>query len=115
MLEDVSIHALQAAMRGLSERQRAISDDIANVNTPFFRARTVSFEGSLKRALAEGDDPRGVAPAVSVSTAPGGLNGNNVDLAAESVASVNTELAYQLALRAAGDRFAIVRSAIRGG
>jgi flagellar basal-body rod protein FlgB len=115
MLDDVSISALHAAMRGLHERQRAITDDIANVNTPFFRARSVAFEGSLKQALARGDDPlSATTPTVHVSTAPGGLNGNNVDLAAESIASVDTELAYQLALRAAGDRFAIVRTAIKG-
>lgn len=115
MLDDVSVDALQAAMRGLSTRQRAISDDIANVDTPFYRARSVSFEGDLKRAVASGRDPLSVAPATGVSNAPAGLNGNNVDLTAETMASVNTELAYQLALRAAGDRFTLYRTAIKGG
>jgi flagellar basal-body rod protein FlgB len=114
MLDDVSVDALQAAMRGLSARQRAISDDIANVDTPFYRARSVSFEGDLKRALDGGRDPLSVAPTTVVSNAPAGLNGNNVDLTAETMASVSTELAYQLALRAAGDRFSLYRSAIKG-
>jgi flagellar basal-body rod protein FlgB len=115
MLESVAINALHAAMRGLHERQSAITDDIANVNTPFFRARSVQFEGSLKQALAGGDDPlAATTPTVQVSDAPAGLNGNNVDLAAETLASVDTELAYQLALRAAGDRFSILRTAIKG-
>ncbi|HYY12607.1 MAG TPA: flagellar biosynthesis protein FlgB [Kineosporiaceae bacterium] len=114
MLDDVSVDALHAAMRGLAARQRAISDDIANVDTPFYRARNVSFEGDLKRALDGGRDPMSVAPTTVVSTAPGGLNGNNVDLTAETTASVSTELAYQLALRAAGDRFGLYRAAIRG-
>ena len=114
MLESVAINALHAAMRGLHERQSAITDDIANVNTPFFRARSVQFEGSLKQALAAGDDPLTATPSVQVSNAPAGLNGNNVDLTAESVSSVDTQLAYQLALRAAGDRFTLVRTAIKG-
>ena len=113
MLDDVSISALSAALRGLSERQRAISDDIANVNTPFYTARSVAFEDSLRTALKGGDDPAGVTPTVTASQAPAGLNGNNVDLQAETVASVDTELAYQLALRATGDRFSLVRAAIR--
>jgi len=50
----------------------------------------------------------------TVSNAPAGLNGNNVDLTAETTASVDTELAYQLALRAAGDRFTLYRTAIKG-
>ena len=114
MLHDVSIDALQAAMRGLSARQKAISDDIANVNTPFYRARSVSFEADLKRALEGGSDPLGVTPTTTVSTAPAGLNGNNVDVTAETTQSVDTELAYQLALRAAGDRFSLYRTAIAG-
>ena len=114
MLDDVSVDALQAAMRGLSARQRAISDDIANVDTPFYRARSVSFEADLKRAVTDGKNPLSVAPTTSVSDAPAGLNGNNVDLTTETMASVNTELAYQLALRAAGDRFTLYRTAIKG-
>ena len=114
MLDDVSVNALQAAMRGLSARQRAISDDIANVNTPFYRARSISFEADLQRALASGNNPLAVTPTTTVSDAPAGLNGNNVDLTAETTASVDTELAYQLALRAAGDRFALYRTAIAG-
>jgi flagellar basal-body rod protein FlgB len=114
MLEDVSIDALQSAMHGLSARQRAISGDIANVNTPFYRAHDVAFEADLQRALDDGSDPLGVAPTTTLSAAPAGLNGNNVDLTAETTASVKTELAYQLALRAAGDRFSLYRTAIAG-
>jgi len=114
MLEDVSVGALHAALNGLAARQRAISDDIANVNTPFFRARSVSFEGDLKRALEDGENPLEVTPSVQVSTAPVGLTYSNVDLAAETVSSVNTQLAYDLALRATGDRFSILRTAVRG-
>ena len=114
MLDDVTVDVLQAAMRGLSARQRAISDDIANVDTPFYQARSVSFEADLRRAVSGGRDPRSVAPTTTLSTAPAGLNGNNVNLTAETLASVDTELAYQLTLRAAGDRFSLYRSAIRG-
>jgi flagellar basal-body rod protein FlgB len=114
MLDDVSISALHSAMDGLQARQRAISGDIANVNTPYYRARSVAFEDSLKQALHFGDDPRSVQPTVVFSRAAGGLTGNNVDLEAETVLGVKTELSYELALRAAGDRFALVRSAIKG-
>ena len=114
MLDDISISTLQAALNGLAARQRAISDDIANVNTPHFRARTVAFEGDLKQALGNGSDPLAVQPKTIVSTAPGGLTDTNVNLADETVAAVNTQLAYELALRATGDRFSLYRSAVRG-
>ena len=114
MLDDVSIDALHSAMDGLQARQRAISTDIANVNTPYYRARSVAFEDSLKQALAFGDDPMSVQPSVLFSDAAGGLTGNNVDLEAETVLGAKTELSYELALRAAGDRFSLVRTAIKG-
>jgi flagellar basal-body rod protein FlgB len=114
MLDDVSISTLHAALNGLAARERAISDDIANVNTPYFRSRTVTFEADLKRALDEGADPLSVRAQTVVSHAPGNLAGNNVNLVEATVSSVDTQLAYELALRATGDRFALYRSAVRG-
>lgn len=66
--------------RGLdaaSLRQEVISDNIANVDTPGFKASRVSFEDELRRALQglEGSPPadgRGSPPAVRlVGTHPG--------------------------------------------
>lgn len=114
MLDDVTISTLHAALNGLAARERALSDNIANVNTPYFRARTVSFENELKRALTDGDDPLAIRPQVQFSDAPGGLTGNNVNLTDITVAAMNTQLAYELAVRATGDRFSLYRSAVRG-
>jgi len=106
MLEDVSVSALHAALNGLAARQRAVSDDIANVNTPYFRAR--------KNALAGGQDPMAVTPSTEYTADPNGLTYSNVDLNQETISSVNTQLAYDLALRATGDRFTLLRSAAKG-
>jgi flagellar basal-body rod protein FlgB len=114
VLNDITIGALHAALDGLSARQQAISSDIANVNTPYYRARSVDFESTLQRALGNGDDPMSVTPTVQYSDAAGGLTGNNVDLNAETVASTKTEMSYELALRAVGDRFALINTAIKG-
>jgi len=115
LLNDVSIAALHAAMNGLSARERAVNDGIANVNTPYFRARRVAFESDLKRAVESGADPvTSVTPTVSFTDDPAGLTGNNVDLEAETLIGVDTQMRYELALRAAGDRFSLLRSAIRG-
>jgi flagellar basal-body rod protein FlgB len=112
LLNDPTIGVLHAALDGLSARQTAISDDIANVNTPYYRARSMDFEASLKQAIGNGDDPMSVTPTVEYSNAAGGLTGNNVDLNAETVASTKTEMSYELALRAVGDRFSLIKTAI---
>jgi flagellar basal-body rod protein FlgB len=114
MLEDISVDALQAAMRGLSARQDAISNNIANVNTPYYTARSVSFENQLQQALADGSDPLTASMTTGYTTDPAGLNGNNVDLNAQTELGIETELKMDLALRATGDRFTLLRSAVRG-
>lgn len=114
MLQETSIDVLQAAMRGLSTRQDAISNNIANVNTPYYTARTASFENELRRAIADGDNPLTSEVTTGVSTSAAGLNGNNVNLADETMLGIETQMKMQLALRATGDRFSLLRSAVRG-
>jgi flagellar basal-body rod protein FlgB len=114
MLQEASIDILQAAMRGLSAREDAISNNIANVNTSNYTGKTVSFENQLRRAIADGDNPLSSGISTGVSTAAAGLNGNNVNLADETVLGIETQMKMQLALRATGDRFSLLRTAVRG-
>ena len=106
---------LRAALDGLALQERVAANDIANVNTPGFTASTVDFEDSLRTALADGVvDPQETAPVVTASTATPGINGNNVDLGAETMTQMQATFRYQLLSRAVGDRYALVRDAIGG-
>ena len=55
MLESVTSAALASALDGLAARQRAIANNIANVNTPGYTAERVSFESALAASVAEHD------------------------------------------------------------
>lgn len=114
MLDSVSLRALHTALDGLAERQRVISDDISNVNTPFFTARSVAFEDNLRDAVLNGGDPAQVSPVTTYRTDPYNLAYNNVNLDAETVLSADTELRYDLVLRATGDRFSLLNTAAKG-
>jgi flagellar basal-body rod protein FlgB len=114
-LQDVTISALHAALRGLSARQRAISDNIANLETPGFRAGRVDFESSLADALQSGGDPfSSVSPSITRSTDPTLPNGNNVNLDDETLSGIDTNMRYQLVTTAVSDKFRILRTAIKG-
>lgn len=115
MLQDISIDVLQAAMRGLSAREDTISNNIANVNTPYYTARTVSFETQLRQVLTDGGDPLQSRIRTGFTTDAAGLTGNNVDLNAQTLLGLETQMKMDLALRATGDRFTLLRSAVRGG
>ena len=111
MLESVTTTALTSALSGLAQRQRAIADNIANVNTAGYRAKVVSFENALARSVERGDGA--VTATVRESTAATRLNGNNVNLDTETLTNVETVLRYQFASRAVDHEFSMVRTALR--
>ena len=104
---------IYAALNGLAARQRVISNNVANVETPGFIAGRVSFEDSLRAAIADGD-----AGATSVSTRgstdPVNVNGNNVKIDDETIGLIETNLRYQAMTEAMSGKFRILRTAIRG-
>lgn len=112
---DAVSSVLGFALDGIATRQRTIADNLANVDTPGFRASSVDFESALQSALSGGGDPRtsliGAAPAMLATDTPVGANGNNVDLRKETMAAVQSQFQYQLVARAVTDRFDLVRTA----
>ena len=83
MFHSVTMNALSSALDGLAARQQTIAQNIANVNTPNYRAKTVSFESALAQSVAAGSGIAGVTE--GVSGAPTVQNGNNVSLDSETL------------------------------
>jgi flagellar basal-body rod protein FlgB len=120
-VSDAVTNALHSALNGLSQRQNVIADNIANVDTPGFRATSVEFESSLQEAIKNGSlDPDSnrasnvVATEVPTDT-PVGANDNNVDLRKETVAALQTQYSYQTLGRAMTDHFALLKTAAGSG
>ncbi len=111
MLESVTMGALVSALDGLAERQRAIADNVANLQTPGYHAKRVAFEAELARAVGEGSGT--VTPTVARSLEPTRPDGNNVNLDTETLLNVDTNLRYQLATQAVSVQFAELRAAMR--
>jgi len=51
ILSDRALLAAQMALDGLALRQELIGHNLANVDTPGYRAQTVDFQSALRRAL----------------------------------------------------------------
>lgn len=92
-------------------RQRAIADNIANVQTPGYQAKRVQFEAALAAAVSQGNGR--VSPHIATSLEPTREDGNNVNLDTEVVSNIDTNLRYQLATRAMDGKFSMLRSAMR--
>lgn len=124
---------IKTAMEGLVARQRTIADNIANVDTPEFKASRVSFEGQLKQAMGTVDEPlkmtkvqNGVAgpgdapadlkPTVALEADLGRRNdGNNVDVDREMLDLADTNLRYNALVQVMSAKVAGLRYAINEG
>jgi flagellar basal-body rod protein FlgB len=115
VLEDVTSAALHTALSGLSRRQRVIADNISNIETPGFLAGRVQFEDALRSAVAGGGNPASVSPTVARSLEPTREDGNNVNLDHETLSNVDTNLRYQLVLKALDSKYGLLHTAIKGG
>lgn len=111
VLESVTSVALASAMDALSLRQRTIANNIANINTPNYTAKRVSFEDQLAASVQSGDGS--VNATISPSDEPTRTDGNNVNLDTETMSNIDTVLRYQFAARAVAGEFTSLRTALR--
>ncbi len=134
IFNDIGFKSISVALDGLSLRQRVSSNNIANVDTPGYKAQFVSFEDQLQRAMhAETTDPT-VTLAVtsdahlqhrptSGTTIPqvgGNANdlrndANNVDIDLEMTTLAETTLRYQALAQLTTNKLGLLKSIVRGG
>ena len=113
MFDDVASSALRIAVNGLAARQKAIANNIANIETPGYHAQKVKFEEALSHAVESGQPAR-VAPSVNRSLEPTRLNGSNVNLDEETLSHVDTSMRYQLTLRALDSKYGLISTVLKG-
>lgn len=111
LVRDVTLSTLHAALRGLEAQRRAHEQNLANVETPGYLARRVSFRDTLRQAARTGDPARADFD-IQTSTAPTRVNGNNVNVAHEVTGLAGNALDYQLAITAMNAKYALIRAAI---
>ncbi len=112
-ISDTTTSALHRALDGLDRRQQATVANLANLETPDYHAREVSFEESLRAAISDGR-PADAAISVDRSLAPTRLNGNNVNIDVELMTASETKLRQQLAIEGLNAKYRLLRTAISG-
>ena len=124
---------IKTALEGLVSRQRTIADNVANVDTPEFKASRVSFETALKQAAGTveqplrmskvqnavagpGDAPADVKPTVTLESDTGRRNdGNNVDVDREMLELADTNVRFNALIQVMSSKMANLRYAINDG
>ncbi len=121
----------ERVLTAASQRMELLAGNLANADTPNYKARDIDFRSAL--ADAEGRDPAGRMTAtaqghIQGATAPNGraevkyripdqpsLDGNTVEAERESAAIAETSTRYQASLTFLDQRIRGLRLAITGG
>ncbi len=118
-----------AALKVQSQRSQVLAENIANADTPQYKARDVDFHAAMQRLAAPGvgqlqsTDDRHLQPAGQGAGKPAvlyrvpanpSLDGNTVELDQAQARFAETTVNYQAALSFLGSRITGLIGAIRG-
>jgi flagellar basal-body rod protein FlgB len=121
--EPSSSATLENYLKLTATREKIISSNMANVDTPGYRTRDINFESELNSAMtaasfrtADGAEPMQLLPVVrqlqGLMERP---DGNNVSLDREGLEMAETQLRYALAIQLLKRHFHQTLNAINGG
>ena len=117
LIDSPMLRVLSGSLDVNAFRQKLISSNMANIDTPGYRTRDIDFHQSLASAVGEADE--GGVPLAPVARRIPGLierpDGNNVSADRESLLLATTQLRFTLSEQLLKDEFHKILSAIREG
>jgi flagellar basal-body rod protein FlgB len=135
LFDSTRIPTLTRALDAYALRHKVIAENIANVETPGYQAKTVSFEKELSDAMngrslagtrtdprhlplgaeTPGDSAAHVENIPQASGQDGALSGvNQVDIDAEMTELATNQIRFRFAARLLGESFRGIQKSIRG-
>jgi flagellar basal-body rod protein FlgB len=114
--------ATSRALDAASLRHQAISNNLANVNTPGYKRQEVQFETQMAQALAQRGNPCAPGPPVSavrprvvtVNSTSMRNDGNNVDMETEMTNLATNTLDFETLSQSISIYFANLKAVIKG-
>ncbi len=132
LFSDALPQMLKKALDFQSMRHTIIASNIANVDTPGYKAVDIRFEKELRSAIGSGDtlamkttdskhiggrkkDLKGIKPEIIPERGVSRLDGNNVDIDREMTKLAENQLMYIATIRAMTKRGELIKYAIEQG
>ena len=127
---DQTLEAMEAYMTRLSQRQQVVASNLANIDTPGFKTKDVSFHATMQELLsADSMSLRTTRPehteawvpvapqalAFEVQGLPVRADQNNVDLDREMLKLSETAFGYSLITQLVRAKFRTIASSINEG
>ena len=122
LFESVTGRVVSTALDGVAARHRAYAQNLANVDTPGYRARNVAFEDTLRKwrenvgDLGRAPQAPPTAPRViDAGAAARRADGNSVDIDAQMTELAANGLTYETLVASANMRAQRLKSVIHEG
>ncbi len=132
IVNDPTLKILAYALDGLSTRQKAIANNVANVDTPGYKAERVQFESQLQAAIRHSGDSGGLQLQTTnvrhlghtAPFEPSGItitkqnntmrnDGNSVDIDLEMTELAETTIRFQALSQLTGMKISLLKNIIR--
>ena len=110
-VHDVSLRVGEHALKGLWTQQELIADNIANVNTPGYRAKSLDFDGFMRQALRANSDIDAFVRQDQRTQFR--TDGNQVDVEREMVLMMENSLRYRSVLSQVNRKMDMLNSIVR--
>ena len=109
---DTTQSALEKAILGASARQQAITQNLANVDTPGYQRVDVDFHKTLRDAMASGDLKGATFSPQRDASATVRADGSTVDADVEAAAQARNGLEYETLVQVSKARVDIIEAAM---
>jgi flagellar basal-body rod protein FlgB len=111
---DPTAATLKSLLDATALRQKVLSNNLANSDTPGFIRQDVEFEQQLSDAVQRGDVPNVKPEVVEDNQSPARADGNNVSVEHELSEMSKNAMVQQFAIQMMQTKLSIARSAITG-
>ncbi len=120
LFNNTSFRLLQQGLDAVWLKQQVINQNIANSDTPEYKARTVHFravleekKNELKRDFKNSDEELNLRTTITTERGTNQtFNGNNVDIEKEAIALADAQIQYESLVNKISNEFSMIRTAI---
>jgi flagellar basal-body rod protein FlgB len=128
--QNQTLDAMEAYMSRLSQRQQIVASNLANIDTPGYKTKDISFHATMQELLADNvvnpqtsrpEHIQGMieifpqAQVFEVQGIPSRADRNNVDLDREMLKLSETSFAYSLITQMVRSKFGMIATSINEG
>jgi flagellar basal-body rod protein FlgB len=111
-MPDDSLKVLEKIMDVASFRQKLIASNVANADTPGYRAKDISFQDELKRVMSGSGGSFNVQETMPTMLS---RDGNTVNLDIEMTKTAENHLLYNSAAQILSMKIKMMKDVIKGG